>query len=252
MTEALRHLALAFQFLTRLPLPADLGYSEERMARALYHFATVGLCIGLALGAVHLALLQIFEPLLAAILTLAASIRLTGAFHEDGLGDLADGLGGSPDRERALEIMRDSRLGTYGTVALIIVLAAKAAGLAELAPWAAVAAIIGGHTLGRAAIVLIVRWSRYARPEGVGAFTKTTVPATALATPIAASLLALACLAWAASPLAAAVSLIAVACVAAFMLRYMLRRLDGYTGDGLGTVETLSELAVILAVAACL
>ena len=196
MPEVVRHLALAFQFLTRLPLPADLGYSEERMARALYHFPVVGLFLGVVLAGLHTALLMIFDPLLSALLTLAASIRLTGAFHEDGLGDLADGLGGSPDRERAMEIMRDSRLGTYGSVALIIVLGAKAAGLAELSPAAAAAAIIGGHVWGRAAIVAIVRWSTYARPEGVGAFTKSQVPASALAIPLAVSAVGFVCVAF--------------------------------------------------------
>ncbi|MEL6794789.1 MAG: adenosylcobinamide-GDP ribazoletransferase, partial [Pseudomonadota bacterium] len=142
-------------------------------------------------------------------------------------------------------------LGTYGSVALILVLGAKAAGLAELPPAAAAGAIVGGHVWGRAAIVGIVRWSRYARPEGVGAFTKSPVPAAALAIPLTASAIAFACVALTSSPLAAFAALAFVALIAIFMLRYMLRRLAGYTGDGLGTVETLSELGVILAVAAC-
>jgi len=123
---------VALQFLTRVPLRFATWHDEWLQASAR-HFAGVGPLVGGFAAAVRWAAAHFYGALLAVLLSLAATLWLTGAFHEDGLADTFDGLGGSADRERALVIMKDSRLGTYGRVALVLVLAIKVAALHALA-----------------------------------------------------------------------------------------------------------------------
>lgn len=252
MKEPVRHFLLAVQFLTRIPIPGNVRYSPESMAYALYQFPLVGFLLGASSAIAYAALLNLFPPVLAATLTLALVIRLTGALHEDGLADLADGLGGSPERERALEIMRDSRIGTYGTLGIVLLILSKVVALSTLEVVPAAGALIAGHVWGRSAIVAIVRWSRYARADGVAEFSQIPLPRHMLAWPILVSALAALVLCLATSPLVALAAFLAAGAIAVWVHKYMWRRLGGYTGDGLGTVETLVELVVLMAVVACL
>ncbi|MEM0944986.1 MAG: adenosylcobinamide-GDP ribazoletransferase, partial [Pseudomonadota bacterium] len=119
MSRQLLLLATAVQFLTRLPVPAP-GWEEDRLARAMRWFGAVGLLVGALTGALWWAASVALPAPVAAGLAIAGGIWLTGALHEDGAADTADALGGHASRERALEIMRDSRIGTYGAAALIL------------------------------------------------------------------------------------------------------------------------------------
>ena len=130
MKEQWAILLLAVQFLTRLPVPASAGFTPERLTAATRYYPLVGALIGGLVAVVYGVALLAWPPLVAVILSIAASLLLTGAFHEDGLADMFDGVGGGLTRERALEIMKDSRIGTYGAAALILALALKAATLA--------------------------------------------------------------------------------------------------------------------------
>ncbi|BDW85668.1 hypothetical protein MACH21_18450 [Roseicyclus marinus] len=157
---------LAVQFLTRLPVPRDLPWSEARQAEAMAYLPLVGLCVG-GIGALVLwGAALVFPMPVAVLMSLAATLLVTGAFHEDGLADAADGLGGGVTRERALEIMRDSRIGSYGAVSLGIVLALKVAGLVALPLWMAVAVLALGHGISRYGAVLVMFRADYARVEG--------------------------------------------------------------------------------------
>lgn len=259
---ALRHFLLALQFFTRVPvtgrLAAWVGFSAQMLRASAAHFPGVGWLVGVW-GAIVFVLAQQGLPgaagaLVAAVLSTAATVWMTGAFHEDGLADTADGLGGSPDRTRALEIMKDSRIGSYGTVALVLALGAKCALLAVLAgqgAGAAAAALVAGHVLSRFMPLLLIRTLPHV---GDSAQSKSKPLADAIgngALLVGAlwALPALALLAAARGPLRALAALLAAAVAAAWMARRLWRRLQGFTGDGLGAVQQLSEIAVYLALA---
>jgi adenosylcobinamide-GDP ribazoletransferase len=239
---------LAVQFLTRLPVPADLPFSEELQARAARYFPAAGLVVG-GLGAAVLALgAQLWALPVAVLLSLAATLIATGALHEDGLADAADGLVGGADRDRALEIMRDSRIGSYGVLALGVALAIKVAVLAALPIGVACAALIGGHVLGRAAAVQVIALDRYARAEGA----KFAPPRVARHDRLVAAgttvFILIALLPWLGAGLAAA--LVGAALLGSVFRRLFLRKLGGYTGDCLGAMQQLVELGFYLGLAA--
>lgn len=116
---------LAVSFFSRIPVPVSLPYSSERMNQAGRYFALVGLLLGAICALVYSLATQLFSTNISVFLTMVLSLLLTGAFHEDGLADMADGVGGGMTAERRLEIMKDSRIGTYGSSALIMVLLGK-------------------------------------------------------------------------------------------------------------------------------
>ena len=169
--QALRHYLLAVQFFTRIPvtgrLAAWVGYSPAMLRASAAHFPGVGWlaatlsCAVFALLHQGLGAQQPLASLVAAVLCTVATVLMTGGFHEDGLADVADGLGGSYDRERALDIMKDSRIGAFGAMALVLALLAKVSLLALLGAHslgAALAALAGGHVLSRLWPLFIVRW----------------------------------------------------------------------------------------------
>jgi adenosylcobinamide-GDP ribazoletransferase len=244
---AMRPLAdarLAFQFLTRLPVGAGTIAGAD-LGRSCAWFPLPGAVMGLALaGAAHLAAGHV-PPLLAGVLAAAALAWMSGGLHLDGLADLFDGLsGGHGDRARTLAIMRDARIGAHGAAALVLVLLAKSAALAELAardePWL----LVAGPAVARFLVVPLVVGFPYARPEGLGkAFHGTagarevTVAAILAAAAIAPALPRSIGPAAAAAAAASAVALLA------------RRRLGGLTGDVYGAAIELAEV-VFLSVAA--
>ena len=263
LSQALRHFLLAVQFFTRIPitgrLAAWVGYSPAMLRASAGHFPGVGWVVGAVAAAVLAAALRLLPPgplsaLVAALLATAATVWLTGAFHEDGLADTADGLGGGATRERALAIMKDSRIGSYGAVALVLVLGLKVALTALLAERGAVvaaAAVLCAHVLSRAA-PLDVMWSLPYVGEADGSKSKPLADATSLGgvlTGIAWSLPALGLLGWALGlwPLAASAALWLLAL--GHMRRRLRRRLQGFTGDTLGATQQLCELALLLGMA---
>ncbi|MGE0714190.1 MAG: adenosylcobinamide-GDP ribazoletransferase [Alphaproteobacteria bacterium] len=243
-------LAAAMRFLTRVPIPVAIGpltVGPGDPARALGLFPLVGAAIGAAAGAVLAVGAALGLPPAAAVLVaLAAGMLLTGALHEDGLADTADGLGGGRDRERRLAIMRDSRIGTYGALALGMVVAIKAAALAALDPWPAAAAMIAAAAASRAALAPVAFALPPARADGLGAALGRPSGATvalAVATGIAIAAAALG------AP-AAAVALAAAALAAAALARLARRLVGGYTGDVLGAIQQVTETAMLLAATA--
>lgn len=259
----LRHYLLAVQFFTCVPITGALarwvGYSPQLLRASAGHFPGVGLLVG-AVAALVYALLAAalpatpWTPLVAAILSSAATVRLTGGFHEDGLADLADGLGGSADRRRALEIMKDSRVGSFGVLALLVAVLAKIGLLALLGSvgWRhACAALLLAHTVSRALPLLLIRQlpnvgdsaTSKSRPlaERIGRRSLLTATVWALlAFALTGSLLRL-------SGLSAA--LLASAVAFAWMWRLLRRRLQGFTGDALGATQQACELACYLGLA---
>jgi adenosylcobinamide-GDP ribazoletransferase len=249
----LRLALLAVQFLTRVPVPAWVGYRDEWLHQCARHFPLVGLCVGAVAALVLVGAAALWPWPLAVLLSMAATLVVTGAFHEDGLADTFDALGGVVSREKALLIMKDSRLGTYGTVALAMVLALKAASLYALGAQA-LPALLLAHSVSRALPVGLIRWLPYAGDVDAA-------KAKPLSTRVSMGGVAVAVL-WAMAVAAGSIgsrgldvaavlaSLLAAAAVALLMARWLRRRLGGFTGDTLGATQQLGELAIYLALIA--
>ncbi|MGI4777038.1 MAG: adenosylcobinamide-GDP ribazoletransferase [Janthinobacterium lividum] len=256
--SALRHFLLALQFFTRIPVTGRLagwvGYSPAMLRASAAHLPAVGWVVGTVGALVFAAALASWTPPVAAVLCTVVTVLMTGAFHEDGLADTADGLGGASTRERAMEIMRDSRIGAFGAIALVLALGLKLALLASLAAQGvstACVALVAAHVLSRFAPLVVMRVLPYVGGEGgkakpmAEAVSGASVAVAALwCLPAAAVLMSFGGTAHGLGALAAA------ALVAAFMARLLRRRLGGFTGDALGATQQLSELAIYLALAA--
>jgi len=263
MTQALRHFLLALQFFTRIPVTGRLarwvGFSPAMLRASAVHFPGVGWVVGGLSAAVFLLLSWALPPLpaspwVAAALSTVFSVLLTGAFHEAGRADLADGLGGRLERERALDIMKDSRIGSYGALALVLALLAKVALLALLAqhsPALAGAALFGAHVSAR----LLPLWLVHTLPHVGDTARSKSKP---LADALDRAGLARACLWW--LPAMAGLAwwqpaapwwqaLLGALLGLAWMARLLRRRLQGFTGDGLGATQQVCELGFYLGLA---
>ena len=263
MKRQLRLILLALQFLTRLPLPADADFEPSRLRACAGYFPLAGAVIGAWAGLVLVLALRVWPPLVAAALSLGATIWLTGALHEDGLADSADALGSRVSRERALEIMKDSRIGSYAAVAVGLALVLRVACMAELArpadatAWAALA-LIGSHAQSRAAPVWIMRRIPYAgdagrakaaplaqRVRGATAFAALTWGA-ALSVGSALAAARLAGCSWGDALGLAGSGIAAVAAATLLAERWLHARLGGFTGDTLGAVQQVAEMVGLL------
>lgn len=266
----------AVEFLTRLPVPAGVGCEPDAMRRAVRHFPLVGALVGAFGAALALAANAFWPPGVAAAFAVAGTLWLTAAFHEDGLADTFDALLGAASREKALAIMKDSRIGTYGAAALVLVLGLRVTLLAELLGRdvaGALAALVASHAAGRGAAVMLMASLPYARDaardlarDGLRDDARHAAdlpPATAgsLARDVCASdaawaaAVAIAALALAASMQPAPVltlvcALLAIAGLLLAMRRGLRRRIAGYTGDSLGAAEQFGEVLVLLVFAA--
>ncbi len=243
---------LAAQFLTRLPLPAELGHTPARMAATPRWYPGVGVLVGALAGLAFWLAALIWPPALAALVATAAGLLLTGAFHEDGFADACDGLGGGATRARALEIMRDSRIGAYGAAGLGLMLAAKVMALAALPVAAVPLALVAGHAASRASAVAVIATSRYVRDHGTGKPLAAGIGPRGLALALATGGLAVLALALVLPPLAVAGALVGLVAGHLAMRARFEKRLGGYTGDCLGAVQQTSETGLYLGVLACL
>ncbi len=254
-------LLVAVQFLTRLPVPPFKNYNPQWLHQSSRHFPAVGLLVGLLCAGVFWLGSVLFTPLVAAVMSTVFGIKLTGAFHEDGLADSCDGLGGGLTRERTLTIMKDSRLGTYGVLGLVSALLLKISLLAAMPLSVAIVALIIGHTASRLLCISLLALLPYggeiehakAKPmaqqltplQGLfssgwllvaGFLVLLIFPNTMQQISINQWLLAL------------VLALVATE----YMRRLLRRRLDGYTGDGLGATQQLSEVAIYAGLAAAI
>ncbi|MEN0616917.1 adenosylcobinamide-GDP ribazoletransferase [Klebsiella indica] len=238
---------VALSFISRLPVPARLsqGLEIEQYQRSIVTFPFVGLLLGAISGAVAMLLQPWCGGPLAALLGVLTLALLTGGFHLDGLADTCDGIFSARRRERMLEIMRDSRLGTHGGLALIFVLVAKVLAIAEvsLRGTSAVFALASACAVGRGMVVALMYRQRYAREEGLGNLFigKITLRQTLIALGIA---VVLATLLLGVSGLRAAM----ITLVLVWGLGMALKRtLGGQTGDTLGAAIELGEVIFLLA-----
>jgi adenosylcobinamide-GDP ribazoletransferase len=228
----------AVAFLTRLPVPAP---AEPALDRAAAFFPLVGLLVGGIAAGTRALGDQVLPPLPATLLAVAAALLVTGALHEDGLADVADGLGAHVSRERRLEILRDPRVGTFGALALIVAIALVITTVGALGSEDAARALIAAHVLSRWAMLPVSRVLGPARPGGAGALLRVKTPALVAATLLAAAIVV-------ADGAAAALPAAAIASAASAAI--LARGLGGVTGDGYGATAKLTEVTVCTTLAA--
>ncbi|KAB2967160.1 adenosylcobinamide-GDP ribazoletransferase [Zoogloea sp.] len=242
---------IALGFFSRLPVPGWVEFSPDKLGRAARFLPLVGWLIAAIGAAVFWLMVQVLPVELAVVLSMAATIRATGAFHEDGWADTCDGLGGGWTREQVLQIMKDSRIGSYGAIGLVLMLLAKYLVLSALGAdedYPVLAALLVAHPLSRLAAVSIMAVLDYARTDdsAKSAPVARRPDAGELGIATLAGVLPLLLL-----PAAAALVALGVTVVVVLMaLRTFARRLGGYTGDALGAVQQLSEIAIYLGVLA--
>ena len=245
--EVVRLLRVALALLTRVPVGA-VHVGDGDLHRASAAFPLVGLVVGGVVVGVWAAGEPLLGPAPATVLAVLAAVLVTGAFHEDGLADTVDGLWGGHDPARRVEIMRDSRLGTYGTVALLGSLLLQVVLLTGLDVADVARVAVTGHVLGRGGILLLARWLPPVAPDGSGA--QVAGPAG----PVGASVAAVTCVATAVVALGWAAALpLAVVVLVAWGVRHLVqRRLGGLVGDVLGAAQQAAMLATMVTVLALL
>jgi adenosylcobinamide-GDP ribazoletransferase len=242
----------ALRFMTIAPVPSsDAAARPDWLSRCAKYFPAVGICIGLVSAAVLLLAGAIWGPVVAALLAVAASIVVTGALHEDGLADTADGLGGGWNVEKRLAIMKDSRIGAYGTLALMFDIALRVTALAEMPLWNGAAALIAAHAAARITPAFVMNALPYAGDTAAMKVSYTDAPVSV--NDLRFALIIVGC---ALAPLAF-VSILSVisglllgAIFAAAIALWSRKLIDGYTGDILGAVEQMFEIGFLLGVAA--
>lgn len=238
----------AVRFFTRLPVPGWVGHTAEALSHSARYFAAVGLVVGGIGALVYWLALQLWPQPVAVLLSMAATLYATGGFHEDGLSDTADGLGGGWDKQRILDIMKDSRVGSYGVIAMVLALLGKFALLSSLEPALVPCALLAGHALSRFCATTLLATMDYVRDDALS-------KARPLASRMSAGNLLLA-LCFAVVPLAMlpwwqALAGVALAAVATRWLAGKFRHwLGGYTGDCLGATQQLAEMGFYLGLVA--
>lgn len=280
LSQSLRHYLLAVQFFTRIPVTGQLaawvGFSPAMLRASAAHFPGVGWLVGglvTAFTALLLAGLPEggYSPLVAAVWGTALGVLLTGAFHEDGLADVFDGLGGSPDRDRALIIMKDSRVGAFGAIAMMLVLLAKVSLLALLGSVSSLVlctALFLAHVVSRTWPLLLIRLMPHVG-DAAGSKSKPLadqISGASLITAFIWCFMALALVAYAQVAIyfvaldadlisllwSLGIALAASGIAFLLMWRWFWQRLGGFTGDCLGATQQVCELAFYLGLALCL
>jgi adenosylcobinamide-GDP ribazoletransferase len=240
-------LRIGILFCTRLPLGPAAAVAGADLARASWAMPVAGAVVGLLAALVYWLAWQIgVPPSSAAILALTATLVVTGALHEDGLADTADGFGGGKTSARKLEIMRDSRIGTYGVCALATSLALRWSALATLAePLQVVTALVAAHASARSVLPIFMRLVPPARSDGLSADAGRP-PWDSVA---AAAILGVIALAIGLGPIAAMIGLLLLALAGASLAWLTLKQIGGQTGDVLGALEQAGEVLVLLVAA---
>ena len=266
-----RHFLLALQFFTRVPVTGRLaswvGYSPQMLRASAGHFPGIGWLVGCVAAGVFAGACWALtlaghssqaSAWVAAVLSTLATVLMTGGFHEDGLADVADGLGGSLQRERALVIMKDSRVGAFGVLALVLVLALKFALLALLTGQGGqgmlqgvAVAIVAAHVLSRFAPLWLIRWLPHVGDDATSKSKPLAdqISASALGVAFLWSIPAIALVWYAIGAIKTVVSLVFLMLTLAWMYRWFQRRLQGFTGDCLGAMQQMGELAFYLGLA---
>lgn len=242
MRKQLIYFLASVRFFTRIPVPAWVGHDQTQLEGAVRYFPAVGLVVGIAGAAVTVAAMQLLPSSVAVLLGMLTTLLMTGAFHEDGLADAADGFGGGWEKDRILAIMKDSRIGSHGTVALVMVLSLKYHSVQGL-PWELMPfAIVAGHAGSRFAATVLIHALDYVRDDAT-ARSKPLTRRIGRGELLLAALFGLVPFVF--LPPANALLAIALATLVTWIAaRYFKRRIGGYTGDCLGAAQQIAEVAI--------
>jgi adenosylcobinamide-GDP ribazoletransferase len=229
----------ALRFFTRLPVPGQLGQDGVALEKAIRYYPVVGMIIG-AVAAVAFALTSCFWPkTLAVLAAMVAAIYVTGAIHEDGWSDMVDGFGGGWTKERILDIMRDSCVGSFGATALVVMLLARFFALVEIDLRLVPIALIAGHALSRLCATCVLSALDYARSDGKAKAFSNRLGRGELLLATVTGLLPLLLF----SPQQALLGLLLAVLSTLWLARMFKRQIGGYTGDCIGAVQQLAEVA---------
>ncbi|MCU4177858.1 adenosylcobinamide-GDP ribazoletransferase [Carboxylicivirga sp. N1Y90] len=236
----------AFGFFTRIPIPKNIAFSQSNLNKCNRYLPIVGYVVGAICGLIYITLSQLLPHSVSILLSMASSILLTGAFHEDGFADVCDAFGGGWTKEKILTIMKDSRIGAYGAVGIILLLFTKFSSLDAIPSNKIVIALIAAHVLSRLMAVSTMHSLSYVREDE-----------TSKSKPITKSLHSKEIL------IAFFISLpvlflfndlrILLVIIPLILSKYLLERyfkkwIGGYTGDCLGTIQQVTELVVYLTI----
>ena len=255
LRNAWRSFLLALGFFTRIPVPSYVGFKEADLNRSVKYFPLVGWIVGLIGVAAFYLAMQVFTHAIAVLISMAATIFATGGFHEDGLADSADGLGGGWGREQVLTIMQDSRLGTYGVIALFMALMAKYQLLVAMHADTIVVVLVCAHALSRLSAVWLMAALPYTKSNGKAKPLATEVSRVDLWVANLFGLLPVLVLLiiiqdalgnWRATLSFVLLLVGAMGAVWWWWRSLLKRKLGGYTGDTLGAIQQLSEIMFYL------
>lgn len=244
MLKELKIFLTAVMFLTRIPCPQWVDFSDADLSHSAKYFSLIGILVGTIGGLVYYLSAQIFPQTLALLFSIITTILITGAFHEDGFADVCDAFGGGYSKENILLIMKDSRLGTFGTLGLIIILAVKYLTLLELNPVIIVYAMIAGHSISRFAAVTVLFTHIYARKNDELSKSKPVATKLSLTSLLIAAFFGI-------IPILLLgyqylLLIIPVFIVRELTITYFNHRINGYTGDCLGAIQQLCEVTFYL------
>ncbi|WP_423198236.1 MULTISPECIES: adenosylcobinamide-GDP ribazoletransferase [unclassified Cupriavidus] len=252
--DELRFFLTALGYFTRVPLPARLaqwvGFQPYYLNAAARHFPLIGLLIGVVGALVTWVAAQLWPPAVAVLLGMAATLLLTGAFHEDGLADCADAFGGGYTPEDVLRIMHDSRVGAFGAIAVVVTLLLKWQLLLAIGTDGGMALLAGvlvaAHGASRAMAITFLATHDYVRDEGKARPVAQRLAGSSLTFALVCGALPLVLLA----PGFALATMVGMALLQVALGAYFVRRIGGYTGDCLGFAQQLAELLIYLVAAA--
>jgi adenosylcobinamide-GDP ribazoletransferase len=253
MLQQLRLFLTAVQFFTRIPVPAWVGHSPLQLDQSVRYFPLVGVVVGVYAAAVLCLTAWVLPLTLAVVLSMLASILITGAFHEDGLSDFVDGMGGGYTREKMLAIMKDSHVGAYGVIAIVLALMVKFLALLELANKHSLmfmaATLVAAHGISRLLAVSIMMAQKYVRDDDTArakpvaqGLSRSSFAVAILTGFVAVALLLVA----GAAMMNIFTALTCVLVLRVYLGRKLRQQLGGYTGDCLGAVQQITEIGFYL------
>lgn len=243
---------IALQFLTRVPVGATIDFTPAKVSDSAAYYPLVGACIGGVGGLCFVIIAWLLPAYIAVWLTVGLLLVATGCLHEDGFADMCDGIGGGVNKDAALAIMRDSRLGTYGVAGLVLLMGTKVASLSALASSAVPLVLIAGHCLSRLSAVVVMLTSGYVRSTGAAAMVSAGMSHRRLVLPVLTALF-VSLLVIIALGFGVALGMW-LGCAAGHLLtRWQFeKKLGGYTGDCLGAIQQVSEIGLYLGILICI
>lgn len=252
---------LALQFFSVVHLPSwlqpeiskldidDHSPKLPKLNEAAVGFPIAGFLIGVPIALVWITACHFLSPILAATLTIAFGALITGCLHEDGLADCFDGLGGASNRQRILDIMRDSTIGTYGAAALFFTFALRIGALASLSSGRGALALLFAHSVARGTMVLAINFAQYARPAGLGDTVRDGLVKDDFYKSMAVIFIFAFLLSIASGEFSGIIAVFSALIAAWALLQWLISRIGGYTGDGLGAMEQVAEIAIFITLA---